>query len=151
LGSWSRGSTYGGITREVALITRPELSVDNVKIVATPDLGAGTARLSIAAYVRNRSSQPWNGNDLRLVVARQGEKIPVTIQVTGQVVGPQTDAVVRIEATLAKEQVRLWSFDTPELYEAELTAGEDSVRTDFGIRSIEVRGTKLLLNGEPLR
>ncbi len=141
---------YGGITRDVSLITRPELYVDKVKIEATPDLNAGTARIGIAAFVRNRSSQPWKGNDLALVVTRRGEKIPVKVQIADQVVGPQTDAMVRIEATLAKEQVRLWSLDAPELYEAELTAGEDRVRTAFGIRSIEVRGTKLLLNGEPI-
>jgi len=141
---------YGGITRNVALITRPALYVDKVKIVATPDLVAGTARLSVAAFVRNQSSQNWNGNDLKVAVTHHGEKIPVTLQVASQTVAARTDGSVRIEATLTKEQVRLWSLDAPELYEAELTAGEDSVRTTFGIRSIEVRGTKLLLNGEPI-
>src|SRR3954468_16866949 len=59
---------FGGITREVSLITRPEIYLDKVKIEAAPDLVAKTARLNILAFVRNRSSQPWNGNNLGLAV-----------------------------------------------------------------------------------
>lgn len=141
---------YGGITREVSLIARPELYVEKVKIDAVPDLVAKTARLSVQAFVRNESSQSWDGNALRLAVYREGRKIPLEFKAAGEGVKPQTGAVLRIEATLAKEDVKLWSMDTPVLYEAELTAGKDVAKVAFGIRSIEVRGTKLLLNGEPI-
>ncbi len=141
---------YGGITRPVTLITRPDLHVDKLKIETTPDLVAKTARLNIQAFVRNRSSQPWHGNDLGLAVYREGKKVPVEFKVSGREVGPQADAVLRIEAALAKEDVALWSFDDPVLYQAEVTAGEDVIRVSFGIRTVEVRGTKLLLNGEAL-
>ena len=141
---------YGGITRPVTLITRPDLYVDKVKVETTPDLVAKTARLSIQAFVRNRSSQPWNGNELGLAVYREGKKVPVEFKVAGREVGPQTDAVLRIEAALAREDVELWSLDAPVLYQAEVTAGKDAARVSFGIRTIAVQGTKLLLNGEAI-
>ncbi len=139
---------YGGITRAVTLITRPELYVEKVKIETTPDLVAKTARLGIAVFVRNRSSQPWNGNELGLTLYRDGKKVPVEFKVAGTMVAAQTGAVLQIEAALAKDDVKLWSFDDPVLYEAEVAAGKDVAKISFGIRTITVQGTKLLLNGE---
>lgn len=141
---------YGGITRPVTLITRPSLYVEKVKIETVPDLAAKTARLNIRVFVQNRSAQPWNSSELGLTIHRSGQKVPSPFKVTGQTVAPQTDAVIQIQADLAKEDVALWSFDSPALYEAEITAGTDIARTTFGIRTVEVRGTKLLLNGEAL-
>lgn len=141
---------YGGITRATALITRPEIYLERVKIEATPDLGAQTARLNIRAFVQNRSAQPWNGNELGAAIFGEGKKLRSQIKVAGESIAAHSAGEIRIDATLAQEDVRLWSFDNPVLYEAELTAGSDVVRTTFGIRSVEVRGTKLLLNGEPI-
>ncbi len=139
---------YGGITRAVSLITRPELYVEKVKIETIPDLVAKTARLGIAVFVRNRSSQPWNGNELGLTLYRDGKKVPVEFKVAGTMVAPQAGAILQIEAALAKDDVKLWSFDDPVLYEAEVAAGKDVAKISFGIRTITVQGTKLLLNGE---
>ncbi|MDD5350734.1 MAG: glycoside hydrolase family 2 TIM barrel-domain containing protein, partial [Chthoniobacteraceae bacterium] len=141
---------YGGITRGVCLITRPEVYLAKVKVETVPDMVAKTARLDIAAFVRNRSQQPWNGNDLKLEIFREGKKVAATGKVTGREVAPQSEAVIRIEAALAKDDVALWSFDAPVLYEAVLTAGKDVAKVPFGIRTIAVQGTKLLLNGEAL-
>ena len=141
---------FGGITRAVTLITRPEVYVEKVKVETTPDLIAKTARLSIAVFVRNRSSQPWNGRDLGLTLYRDGQKVPANFNAADREVAPQTDSVLRVEATLAKEDVKLWSFDAPVMYEAAITAGQDVARVSFGIRTVTVHGTKLLLNGEPL-
>ena len=141
---------YGGITRPVTLITRPALYVDKVKIETAPDLAAKTARLDIRVFVQNRSSQPWNPRALGLTLHRSGKKVPAAVKVTGPEVAPQSDATIQIQADLTKEDVALWSFDSPALYEVEITAGTDIYRTTFGIRTVEVRGTKLLLNGEAL-
>lgn len=141
---------YGGITRAVNLITRPEIYVDKVKIEAVPDLIAKTARLGVQVFVRNESSQPWNGNDLGLTVYRAGKKVAAEFKVASAMVAPQADAVLRIDAALAKGNVEFWSFDAPVLYEAEVTAGTDVARVPFGIRTVTVQGTKLLLNGESI-
>lgn len=140
---------YGGITREVSLITRPEVYIEQVKIDAIPDLTTKTATLRIKALMRNKSAQSWSG-DLSLIVSRDGKKVPVKSKGTGQEIGPQSGATLKLEATLAKDDVSLWSFDHPVLYQAEITAGKDVAKSTFGIRSIAVQGTKLLLNGEAI-
>ena len=52
------------------------------------------------------------------------------------------------------EKPRHWSPDDPYLYEFEIRAGEDSVRSYFGLRtvSVETRGDRpvICLNGKPL-
>ena len=49
-------------------------------------------------------------------------------------------------------QARLWHFDSPVMYSAQLalssSAGEHSMEQSFGIRSFEARGTDFFLNGE---
>lgn len=57
--------------------------------------------------------------------------------------------------TLQVDQPRLWSPDRPALYTCEVElrcAGEvsDAATVRFGFRSIQVDGTRILLNGEPI-
>jgi beta-glucuronidase len=51
---------------------------------------------------------------------------------------------------LPAAEVKLWGQDDPQLYEAEVIAGADTTRKRFGIRKLEIQGTKILLNGEPI-
>ncbi len=48
------------------------------------------------------------------------------------------------------DEPRLWSPDTPELYEGTITLGKDTVETYFGIREIEAKDGRILLNGKPV-
>lgn len=142
---------YGGIIREVSLVVRPDVCLDKVRIEAVPDPASKTARLSIQACVRNRAPRPWDGSNAGVAVYLEGRKLTLEkLKVTVQEVEPHADAVLVIEAGLAGGDVKLWSFDAPVLYEAEVTAGRDVFRSSFGIRSIAVRGTKLLFNGDPV-
>ena len=137
---------YGGLTREVYLITRPAACLDKIKVEAQPDLAANTARVRVSATVKNRSTEPWNPARLAFVVSLEGREVPARFTVTGREVAPNSEGEVQAEAELTG--VRLWGFDHPVLYRLVLTADRDAVATTFGIRKIEVRGTKFLLNGE---
>jgi len=48
------------------------------------------------------------------------------------------------------DEPRLWSPDAPNLYEGTLTLGSDTVYTYFGLREIEAKDGRILLNGEPV-
>ena len=53
------------------------------------------------------------------------------------------------------DEPRLWSHEDPFLYDLEVTAGKDAVKSYFGMRKVEVgkddKGvTRILLNGKPL-
>ena len=43
-----------------------------------------------------------------------------------------------------------WSPENPKLYKVELRAGADSIHELMGFRTIETRGTEILLNGKPI-
>lgn len=137
---------YGGLTREVYLITRPATYLDEVKIEAQPDLAAKTARVRVSATVKNRSRDPWNSTGLSVTVSLEGKEIPARFTVTGRDVPPNSDGEVHAEAELSG--ITLWGFDHPALYRLELKAGRDAIATNFGIRKVEIRGPKFLLNGE---
>jgi len=47
-------------------------------------------------------------------------------------------------------KLQLWSPEHPVLYRVVLAAGEDRLEDEMGFRTIETRGTTILLNGQPI-
>jgi beta-glucuronidase len=43
-----------------------------------------------------------------------------------------------------------WSPETPKLYKVRISAGHDAIEDLIGFRTIETRGTEILLNGKPI-
>jgi beta-glucuronidase len=46
--------------------------------------------------------------------------------------------------------VQLWSPENPKLYHVVISGGRDSVTDEIGFRTIETRGSQILLNGKPI-
>jgi beta-glucuronidase len=137
---------YGGINREVYLIIRPATYIQHVKIVADPDLVKKTASLQVRVDVINADATKKITPTLTLY--RNKVKVPFKGKLRSADATPNS---LWIDGTLAAKDVALWYTDEPILYEAEVIVGTDTVRTRFGIRKIETKGTSLLLNGEPIR
>ncbi|MCK8492435.1 beta galactosidase jelly roll domain-containing protein [Spirosoma sp. RP8] len=141
---------YGGLIRPVYLTVEPDVYVENVKVEAVPDLAKGTATLTIRTRIRNASGQAVTPTTQYQV--RQGNKtLALKWKNTGSAVGSNQTAVFEAEAPLKASDVTLWSVDRPTLYDLQVVAGNDTVRTHFGIRKVEVRNTQLLLNGQPIK
>ena len=47
-------------------------------------------------------------------------------------------------------RVELWSPENPKLYHVVVSGGGDSVTDEIGFRTIETRGSQILLNGKPI-
>lgn len=47
-------------------------------------------------------------------------------------------------------ELHLWNVGKPELYDLELTLGDDSVMSYFGMRSVELQPDGLYINGKPV-
>ncbi|RVX40518.1 glycosyl hydrolase family 2 [Nonomuraea polychroma] len=73
------------------------------------------------------------------VVAKDGRRV------IGKVSGP-----VGKELRLPVPSPRLWSPDDPHLYDLEVRLKQDHVASYFGMRSIELSGNRMLLNGKPV-
>jgi beta-glucuronidase len=141
---------YGGITRQVHLITRPATYISNTKIIATPDLAKGDATIRIKAFIRNNSNVAIT-SAVNANIYRNGTKSSIRFKPQPVKLEPGNVVSVELTGTLPASEVTLWSPDAPALYSAAITSGRDTIETTFGIRKIEVSGTQLLLNGEPLK
>lgn len=145
MGQWYPWINYGGITRPVSLVSRPDVFVKSIKIVTDPDLKKGSAKVQVLTVVSNLSGVKV-ARDLKLRIVKGGIVKEVMVRAE---VAPGSE--VRAPIAVALNKVELWDQDHPNLYRAELSLGNDTLGTNFGIRKFEVQGTKLLLNGEPIK
>ncbi len=122
---------YGGLTRDVSLIEVPELFIQDYFL----QLKKGSME-ELAGWVK------LNGvTDSKLVtieIPEAGIKHSVTTDASGY-------------APIAfKAQLNLWSPEVPKLYQVKLSISTDSVGERLGFRTIETRGTDILLNGKSI-
>jgi beta-glucuronidase len=123
---------YGGITRPVRLIFTPETFVDDEWVWLTRDGHiAATVTLNGAASVNA---------PVRVAIPALGLSLSGRTGADGSWTG---------EAT-APRSLHRWSPESPTLYDVKVSGGGDVVRDRVGFRTIEVRGTDILLNGKPI-
>jgi hypothetical protein len=132
--------TYGGIWQPVTLRRHGPVVVDDVFVNADPD------DLRVRVEVTNRSAAEVTAHVGLRVVARVLEReVAVAAGATEVVtfeVGPTAAA--------------RWHPDDPRVYTALVDALVEGVASDerrvrFGLRTVRVDGTRLLVNGEPYR
>lgn len=124
---------YSGLHRSVLLFTCPNNYIDDLTVSSTLEGTDALVTLKVAAAG----------------AARQGK-----VQLGGQ----QADFI--LEENQATVQIRLpsarlWSPEDPHLYTLQVTLEEAGQTTDqynlpVGVRTVEVRDSQLLLNGQPL-
>jgi beta-glucuronidase len=123
---------YGGLTRTVSLIEVPEAFVDQY------DLHLGRAEnAQIDGWVHVDGGQP-------------GQKVEVEIPELGAKTTAQLGEAGRAVIHLAAPGLKLWSPESPRLYKVEVRAGQDAIDDLIGFRTVETRGTEILLNGKPV-
>ena len=117
---------YAGITRPVRLYTTPQNYIDGVTI-----FGDMFGKVTYAVKTVGEG-------DVQLdILDAQGKTV-------AQAVG--------CEGTLCIDTPQLWEAypGTPHLYTARIRFGSDLYEQTFGLRSIEVRGHDILLNGKKI-
>lgn len=122
---------YGGITRTVKLIETPATFIKDYKL-------AITGENFIQGYVQ------LDGKEI------QGQDIAVTIPGTGMEISTTTGENGKAEFNQKAKKIKLWTPEEPKLYNVEIKAGNDKVSEKMGFRTIQTRGTDILLNGEPV-
>ena len=120
---------YGGITRPVTLVEEPETFVQNYFV----QLEKGSTR-QIAGWVQ------LNGPRLQ-------QNVTIRIPEAGLSKTFETNSKGRAEFSFSSD-LTLWTPENPKLYTVEIAAETDQVADRIGFRSIEVRGTEILLNGK---
>ena len=121
---------YGGLTRDVKLIETPATFVHDYFV----QLKKGT-RNHISGWVKLNGDKP---DQVRVLIPEARINKSFATDANGF-------AVIDFDADL-----KLWSPDDPKLYDVTIETDTDQVRDQIGFRSIETRGSEILLNGRPI-
>ena len=122
---------YGGLTRSVYLVETPETFIREYSV----QLKKGTQNV-IEGWVR------LDGPDAASKVTVSIPELKISQTVTADATG-----LARFE--VAARPV-LWCPEDPKLYDVILSSGKDTVSDRIGFRTIETKGSKLLLNGKEI-
>lgn len=123
--------SYGGITRDVALVEVPETFVQDYWV----QLSRGSQN-EISGWVQLKGTQLRQQVTLEIPEARVRE-----------VLKPDFGGLASFRLSA---KLDLWSPEHPKLYDMILTSGNDTVRDQIGFRTIEAQGGKVLLNGKAI-
>lgn len=130
---------YGGITREVKILTVPDHFIQDF-VLQLKKTSSGTAP------GKSPEVEGW----LKLNTApAAGEAVTVEIpELKFKKVFPAAEQITALHFKLPK--VQLWSPASPKLYKVILSTKNDRTTDKIGFRTIEAKGTQVLLNGQPL-
>ena len=123
---------YGGLTREVSLISAPETFIDQYDLHLKRGEGS-----TIEGWVHVANSQPS---------AKVDVEIPELSAKSSATTGRDGRATDQFDVN----NLQRWSPESPKLYKVAIRAGSDSIDELMGFRTIETRGTQILLNGKPV-
>ncbi len=123
---------YGGLTRDVRLVETPATFVRDYRVQLKPG-----APGRIAA-------------DVQLDGPQRRQHVTLSLPEAGLTAGADTDDTGAAHFELAAPALELWSPEHPRLYAVDLAVATDRVADRIGFRTIEVRGTDILLNGRPV-
>ncbi len=138
---------YGGLTREVFLISRPRFRIESLRTATKVD-DNGTAHLSISGNIANRSGE----NQVReLAVMLKSDDKVCAKAILKTSLNPGTSEPFKVDFEIPK--ARLWSPEDPFLHTVEMTwRGEPAphLRLPLGLREIRIDGPDFLVNGKRL-
>jgi beta-glucuronidase len=123
---------YGGITRDVTLISTPRTFIRDYELRLAKDSDR------IQATVGLDGPAPAGGVTLEIPALR------IKVRATA-------DAAGSVNFDVPARGVQYWSPENPRLYEVRLSLADgDAISDRVGFRRIEVRGADILLNGKPV-
>ena len=127
---------YGGITRDVLLVSVAPTYVENYKLQLdnTPATKKGQRQISFCAKLNK--AEAGQSITLRIPELKINKQVMTT-----------ADGIASLTLN-AKPQ--LWSPENPKLYKVEIQLGDETLSDEIGFRTIETRGKQILLNGEPI-
>jgi beta-glucuronidase len=123
---------YGGLTRSVSLIEVPDAFTDQYDL-----------------HLSRREADQIEGW-VHVMGAQPGAKVEVEIPELGAKTSAVAGGDGRAAIAMAAPGLERWSPETPKLYKVIVRAGPDSIEDLIGFRTVETRGTEILLNGKPI-
>ncbi len=123
---------YGGITREVKLVTVPKRFIADHRIALESE-----ATRAISGWVQ-------------IAGAGAGETVELSVSDLATKLSVKTDAAGRAAFRFVPAQLELWSPETPKLYEVRIAHAGNSISERIGFRTVRTQSKQILLNGQPV-
>ncbi|QCX00706.1 beta-galactosidase [Aggregatimonas sangjinii] len=140
-----------GIEREVYLMARPQLYIEDHHTNALLENGYKDGNLTANITIRNTFKQDFSAEIQLSVRNQEGSEI------AGRTIPLGVNAHTRetVVAYLILPDILPWSAEHPHLYKLHITlyrnsALLDSIENQVGFRTVEIIKNRLHLNGEPL-
>jgi beta-glucuronidase len=125
---------YGGITRDVNLITVPKNFILDYSLQLQK--GSATAKdKTIDGWVKFNAPV---SEDVTIEIPELKLKKKLTVN------GDSASFNFKLS------KLQLWSPETPRLYQAVISSKDDRIDDKIGFRTVEVQGKQILLNGKPI-
>lgn len=128
---------YGGITRDVLLVSVSPTYVENYQLSLDKGAAARRGLRQINFKVRLNRAVAGQTVTLRIPELKVNEQVETAADGTALV-------------TLKAKNLQLWSPDSPKRYRVEVGLGDEVIADSIGFRTIETRGKQILLNGQPI-
>ncbi|MBO5548934.1 MAG: beta-glucuronidase [Prevotella sp.] len=129
---------YGGITRDVMLVSVPETYVEDYSLQLDKTINGKKRTLNFSLKL----NQPVAGQEITVSIPELKIKQKFVTDAKGEILNSQV--------SILNSKLQLWSPETPKLYQVEITTDNEKIADEIGFRTIETRGKQLLLNGKPL-
>lgn len=121
---------YGGITRDVMLVSVPEVYISDYVIQLDK-------HLADVVDVKVELSKPIAGQRVRVEIPELKQSLSLN-----------TDQKGIAQTRVKVKGLKRWEPGNPKLYGVTLITENDKVVDEIGFRNIEVNGTRVLLNGK---
>jgi beta-glucuronidase len=137
---------YGGLTREVSLITVPEVFIDQYDLHLSK-----TEPDTIEGWVHIEGISLHGTLEVKLpeLNAKAG-----SIRNVDLITSESLRGGFRLQVHFKTPGLQPWSPESPKLYKVSLQyqskAGSDAIEDQIGFRTVETKGNEILLNGKPI-
>ena len=151
-------SNYWGIVRDVKLILTSPVYLHSLRLVAVPQITAmdqaDQAALSAQVHIHNTDHEGFIGElNIEVLEEASGRIVATAVQPVDLSAG--VDVIASLETSFRNPL--LWHFDHPHLYSCVMSLSDhrgieyDRTTTSFGVREVDWKDGRFLLNGEPVR
>ena len=152
LGSLTQYAAHqmGGILRKVTLYVVPDVYISDLRIVTDLDDTYHDAVMQMHASVTNMTSRPVNSAVFDVTLDRHTASASVKIPEIAP--GKTWTGLINVPV----KRPELWDNEHPNLYDVNISLSEngrslEQVQKRIGFREIEVKGTRVLVNGKPVK
>ena len=122
---------YGGITRDVMMITVPDNYIQDYFVRLNPD------NMDIIDI------------DITMSNAQEDVQVKVSLPELNQNFIGVTSEKGHIKGQIKTKNLQKWNPDNHKLYVVNIESPTDSVSEEIGFRNIKVKGQEILVNGKP--